>query len=110
MAAIILERQGVGQAATGEDQPLLPCEIGDLVDAALRLGMRAAVQKASLKQLSGLAWRNGPVADAAGSRFHFDKRFKPEESARSGANKLDVEAATTRLVSNCVCDKVCADG
>ncbi len=110
MAAIILEREGVGQATTGEDQPLLPCEIGDLVKAALSLGVRSAVQKASLKQLSGLAWRNGPVTDAAGSRFHFDKRFKPEESAGSGSNKLDPEAATTRLVSNRVSDKLCADG
>ena len=74
------------------------------------MGCGAAVQKASLEQLSGLAWRNGPVTDAAGSRFDFDKRLKPEEAARSGANELDLEAATARLVANRVRDKIRADG
>ena len=110
MAAIIVERQRVGQSAAGEDEPLLPREVGDVVDAAQRLGMSATAQEVRLEQLSRLTGRDGTVADAAGSRFHFDKRLKPKEAARSGADKLDVEPAAARLVANCVCDKIRADG
>ena len=75
-----------------------------------RLGMRAAAQEASVEQLSRLARRDGAIADAAGSRFDLDKRLEPKEAARSGADKLNVEAAAARFVANCVCDAVRADG
>ena len=110
MAAIILERQRISQAATGKDEPLLFRKIGNVVDAAQRFRMSPAAQKARLEQLSGLTQSNRPVTDAAGRRFHFDKRLKPKEAARSGADKLDVDAAAARLVVNCVSDKVRANG
>ena len=110
MAAIIVERQRVGQAAAREDEPLLLREIRDVVDAAQRLGMSAAAQEARVEQLSRLAGCDRAVADAAGSRFDLDQRLEPKEAARSGAHELDVEAAAARLVANCVCDKVRADG
>ena len=110
MAAIIVERQRVRHAAAGEDEPLLFREIGNVVDAAERLGMRAAAQEARLEQLSRLARRDRTVADAAGASLDLDERLEPKEAARSGADKLDVEATAARLVANCVCDKVRADG
>ncbi len=60
MAAIIVKRQRVGQAAAGEDEPLLLREVRNVVDAAERLGMSAAAQKASVEQLSRLTRRDGP--------------------------------------------------
>ena len=99
MAAIIVERQRVRQAAAGEDEPLLPREIGDVVDAAQRLGMRAAVSGSPPRTVGRLTRRDRTVTDAAGSRLHLDERLEPEEAARSGAHKLDVEAAAARLVA-----------
>ena len=110
MAAIIIERQRIGQPAAGEDEPLLFREVGDIVNEAQRLGMSAAAQEASFEKLSRLARCDRAVADAAGSRFHLDKRLEPKEAPRSRADKLNVEATAARLVVNCVCDKVRANG
>src|SRR6202453_1645353 len=110
MAAIIVERQRVGQSAAGEYEALLFRKIGNVVDLAQRFGMSPAIQEVRLEQLSGLTRSNRPVADAAGVSLDFDKRFEPEEASRSGADKLDVEAAAARLIANPVRDEVRANG
>jgi len=110
MAAIVIKRQRVCQSAAREDEALLFREVGDLVNEAQRLGMRAAGQEACFEKLSRLARCDRPVADAAGSRFHLNERFEPKEAARSSAHKLNVEATAARLVAYCVCDKVRANG
>src|ERR1700722_10544884 len=110
MAAIILRRQRIGKTKTSEDEPLLFREVGDVVNKAQRLGMSATAQKAGLEKLSRLARCDWAVADAAGSRFHFDKRPEPKDAARSGADKLNVEATAAGLLVYCVCDKVRANG
>ena len=110
MTAIIVERQRIGQPAAGEDEPLLVREIGDVVDAAERLGMRPAAQEARFEQLSDLARRDRTIADAAGRGFDLDQRLEPKEAARSGADDLNVEAAAARLVRDRAGDRVRADG
>jgi hypothetical protein len=72
--------------------------------------MRSAAQEAGFEQLGCLIRSNRPVTDAAGSRFHFNKRLKPKETARSCAHHLDVEAAPARLIANCVRDTIRANG
>ena len=60
MTAIIVERERIGLAAAGEHEALLPCEVGDVFDAAERLGMRAAVEEARLEQLTASSGATGP--------------------------------------------------
>src|SRR5580700_4497124 len=110
MAAIIVKRQRIRQSAAREGEALLLREIGDVLDAAQRLRMSATAQEVRVEQLSDFTRGNRAVAEAAGSRFHLDKRFEPKEAARSGADNLNLEAAAARLVADCVCDKVRADG
>ena len=90
MTAIIVEGQRVRYATASEDEPLLSCEIGDIVNAAERLGMLRTVQEARVEQLSRFARRDRAIADAPGAGLDLDERLEPEEAARSGANKLNV--------------------
>ena len=109
MTPVIVERQGFGESAAGKNKPLLPREIGNVLDGAERLGMRAAGQEARFEQLNRFARRDRAVADAAGGGLDLDERLEPKEAARSGANKLNVEAAAARLTENRAGDIVRAD-
>ena len=109
MTAIIVERERIGQPAAREDEALLPSEVGDVFDAAVRLRMRAAGEKVRLEQLRRLVRRDRTIAKASGGGLDLDERLEPEEAARSGAHDRNVEAAAARLVDNRICDGVCAD-
>ena len=86
MTPVIVDRQGIGEAAAGKDKPLLARQIGDVVDAPERLGMRAAGQEARIEQRRDLIRRNRSVADAPGGGFDLDQRLEPKEAARTGAH------------------------
>ena len=80
VAAIILERQRIGHAATREDEALLALEIGNVLDPPERLGMRAAVRKPASNSDAASCGAIGPVADAAAR----PSRLRPAAPARRG--------------------------
>src|SRR5271156_2407806 len=100
MTPIVVEREGIGEPAAGEDEPLLPRQIGDRVDAPEGLGMSAAGQEARFEQLSRFARRDGAIAAPAAGDLALDERLEPKESARPGAHDRHVEAAPARLGEN----------
>ncbi len=109
MTAIVVERERVSQPAAREDEPLLFCEVRNVLDAPQRFGMSATAQKVRVEKLNRLARRDRSVPDTPCGCFDLDQRLKPEEAARSGAHKLNVEAAAASLVVNCFGDEVRAD-
>ncbi len=109
MAAIIFERERIGQAATGEDEALLALEIGNLLDPPQGLGMRAAGQEPAFEQACCVLRRDRPVADAARSRLDFNERLEPEEPARAGAHDHDLDPARLRFARERLGDAVRSD-
>jgi len=75
MVAIFVERQRVRQSASSEYEPLLFCEVRDVVNAPQRLGVRPTTQEGRLEQLSRLACRDRPVADAPRSGLDLNERL-----------------------------------
>ena len=109
MIAVYVDRQGIGQSAAGKNKPLLPGQIGHIVHALERLGMRSASQKPRVEQLCNFISRDRSIAHSPGGGFDFDERLEPKEAARPGADNRCVEAAAARIIQNRVSDRVSAD-
>jgi hypothetical protein len=78
MTPVIVDRQRIGEPAAGKNEPLLPRQIGDVLDAPERLGMRAASQEARLEQPRDLIRRERSIADAAGRGLDLEERLEPK--------------------------------
>ena len=109
MAPVIVDRQGIGEPTAGKNKPLLPRQIGDVLDAPERLGMQAASQEARLEQPRNLIRRDRSIADAAGRGLDLDERLEPKEAARTCAHNRHIDAAAARLIENRAGDGVRAN-
>ena len=91
MASVIVERQRIGDAAAGEDEPLLAGEPGDVLDPAEALRMSLAGQERRVEQGRCVLRRDRAVADPPFLRLDLDERLEPEEAARSRPDDLELD-------------------
>ena len=110
VAAVIVERERVGQAAAREHEPLLPLEIGNILDPSERLRVGAPDQEPAFEQRAGVRIRDRTVTHPAGRGLDFDERLQPEKAARTGAHDREVDAPIARLSRKRSGDGVGADG
>src|SRR5271165_4066318 len=110
MATVVVERERIGHAATGEDEALLSGEIGDVLDPAQRGCVRPAGQKSGLEQRRRVRRRDWPVAHAPLRRLDLDERLQPEEAARTRPHDPEVDPATPRFAGQRARNSVRSDG
>jgi len=110
MAPVVVERKRVGHAAAGEDEALLPSQIGNVLDPSERLRMAATGQKPGVEQQRGVLGRQGTVTGSTFWRLDLDERLQPEKAAGAGPHDRNLEAANARLLRQSRGHGVRADG
>ena len=108
MRAIVVERQGIDDAAAREGDARLALEEGNLFRPAE--AQRMSLVEAAGDQARHVARCDRTERDAALRRRDLDHRLEPEQAARTGAHDLDRNALPARLVDDCRRDLVGPDG
>ena len=93
MRLVIRERERIGDTGAGKGEPRLAGEPRDRVRHAETLRMRAALEKAGIKERRHLGRRHRAVGDPPRPRLHLDQGFEPGGAARAVAHDLDLGPA-----------------
>jgi len=97
VAAVIVQRQRIDNADTGESQPLLPFQEGYVFGHAEAEHMAAAFQESCIEQAAYVAGGYRAIGGPARWCCNLDHRFQPEQAAGSVAHHADAASAACGL-------------
>lgn len=93
MGLVVVERQGIDDAAAGKGQSRLLLEEGDVLGLPETERVIAAVKQAGIQQRDHVAGLDRAIGNTATRRFHLDQGFQPVHAARTVAHDRGIEAA-----------------
>ena len=88
MGAVIIQGQGIDNAAAGKGQARLAHHEGVIFRTANAQGMVRAAQQARHQKSRHIGWSHRAIGDPSLRGLDLDQRLQPGHAARAGADDL----------------------
>ena len=96
MGAVIVQGQGIANAAAGKGQACLAHHEGMIFRTANAQGMVRATQQARCQKSGHIGWRHRAISDPSLRGLDLNHGLQPGHAARAGANDLHTLACLLR--------------